>query len=170
MFIKSKCSIFAENEIEIFERKFLAPLSSSRSSTTIVINDAQDSVKLRSDAGIRRQTMIPTPSSSSNTVSVSRVSPVSSSSSSSVPHHQHPHHVRVLRTSSKVNMSTASTCKVSIKSTEVWRWWHFVNIENLVLFNYTLIHFIQDNCQTLHLHSPYLIWQQYVAHFSSFIV
>ena len=114
MFIKSKCSIFAENEIEIFERKFLAPLSSSRSSTTIVINDAQDSVKLRSDAGIRRQTMIPTPSSSSNTVSVSRVSPVSSSSSSSVPHHQHPHHVRVLRTSSKVNMSTESTCKVSI--------------------------------------------------------
>ena len=121
MFIKSKCSIFAENEIEIFERKFLAPLSSSRSSTTIVINDAQDSVKLRSDAGIRRQTMIPTPSSSSNTVSVSRVSPVSSSSSSSVPHHQHqhPHHVRVLRTSSKVNMSTESTCKVSIKSIEV---------------------------------------------------
>jgi len=99
--INNKKPTRKENEIEIFERKFLAPLSSSRSSTTIVINDAQDSVKLRSDAGIRRQTMIPTPSSSSNTVSVSRVSPVSSSSSSSGLHHQHPHHVRVLRTSSK---------------------------------------------------------------------
>ena len=78
----------SENEIEIFERKFLAPLSVSRSvsSTRIVITDAGDSVS-----------HAPAPDRV-----ISQV--MTSSPGARVP----AQHVRVLRTSSKVSVTTES--------------------------------------------------------------
>ena len=60
-----------ENEIEIFERKFLSPLSSSKSTTTIFIEDVPNNnakVKLRSR--VSRQVMTSSSSSSSSTSTV----------------------------------------------------------------------------------------------------
>ena len=88
------CLFPAENEIEIFERKFLAPLSTvsrSVSSTRIVISngEAVDTADTRVMS------------------SVSPVSVSSSSSSGTGP----PQHVRVLRTSSKVSQESLSAVK-----------------------------------------------------------
>ena len=82
---------FSENEIEIFERKFLSPLSNSRSrsSTTIVINDGS-AAKLRPRHVMSSSSQLSSIVASSTVSQVAVVSPVSS------------HHARVLRTSSKV--------------------------------------------------------------------
>ena len=76
----------SENEIEIFERKFLAPLTVSRSvsSTRIVITNAGDSVS-----------HAPAPDRVMSKV-------MASSPGARVP----AQHVRVLRTSSKVSVTT----------------------------------------------------------------
>ena len=74
----------SENEIEIFERKFLAPLSVS--STRIVITHGG-----AGDSRVMSSVVAPAPAPSSPL-------PVTSSPGASVP----PQHVRVLRTSSKV--------------------------------------------------------------------
>ena len=68
--VLNKISIL-ENEIEIFERKFLSPLSSCKSTTTIFIEDVPNNnakVKLRSR--VSRQVMTSSSSSSSSTSTV----------------------------------------------------------------------------------------------------
>jgi len=90
-----------ENEIEIFERKFLSPLSSSKSTTTIFIEDVPNNnakVKLRSR--VSRQVMTSSSSSSSSTSTVTTTTLPVIPSVQPQPQVQSSH-VRVLRTSSK---------------------------------------------------------------------